>query len=156
MNEDYSRARTVLSAGVVIVSREQAGCRFLLLRVYNYWDFPKGEVESGEAPLDAARREVEEETGIVDLSFPWGDVYYETPPYRSGQERKIARYYVATTPLRKVVLAVNPELGKPEHDEYCWVNLEQARELLGWRLQAVLQWAAQVSSCEEDSDSARS
>ena len=40
------------------------GPRYLLLRAYKHWDFPKGMVEADEAPLAAARREVAEETGI--------------------------------------------------------------------------------------------
>ena len=31
------------------------------------WSIPKGEFEDGEHPLDAARREFEEETGIVPI-----------------------------------------------------------------------------------------
>lgn len=44
-----------MSAGVIIVRRYDDEWRYLLLRVYNYWDFPKGEVEPGEDPLAAAR-----------------------------------------------------------------------------------------------------
>ena len=59
----------ILSAGVVVVRRTDDGWRVLLLRVYNYWDFPKGVVEPGEDALTAARREVREETTIDDLEF---------------------------------------------------------------------------------------
>ena len=45
------------------------GWRVLLLRVYNYWDCPKGVVEPGEDPLATARREVREETTLDDLDF---------------------------------------------------------------------------------------
>ena len=36
----------------------------LLLRVFDYWGFPKGEVEPGEQPFEAAIREVKEETSL--------------------------------------------------------------------------------------------
>ena len=137
----------VLSAGVVIIRREGETCLFLLLRVYNYWDFPKGEVEPGEDPLQAACREVAEETGIDDLEFPWGKAYIETEPYGSGRRRKVARYYLATTRSLEVELPVNPELGKPEHDEYRWVSYEEARSLVGERVGRVLEWAAEKSGC---------
>ena len=71
MNTEKVRAPN-LSAGVVLVRRAEDGWRFLLLRCYRNWDFPKGLVEAGEAPLDAARREVTEETLIEDLRFAWG------------------------------------------------------------------------------------
>ncbi|HIE53941.1 MAG TPA: NUDIX domain-containing protein [Chromatiaceae bacterium] len=138
-----------LSAGVVIIREEPDGCRFLLLRVFNYWDFPKGEVESGEEPLAAAVREVAEETGITDLEFPRGEAFFETEPYGSGRRRKVARYYLAFTRQKKVVLPVNPELGKPEHEEYRWAGFQEALGLLGERVEKVLRWAASESGCAD-------
>lgn len=76
------------SAGVVVVRRFPQEWRCLILRSYRNWDFPKGTVEAGEAPLDAARREVAEESALTDLEFRWGEIYCETAPYRGG---KIAR-----------------------------------------------------------------
>ena len=63
-----------LSAGVVVVRPADEGWRFLLLRAFNHWDFPKGMVEAGEEPLAAAIREVREESTIDDLEFAWGEI----------------------------------------------------------------------------------
>ncbi len=93
----------MLSAGVVIVRRDPT-CRVLLLRAYNYWDFPKGGVEAGESSLEAAVREVREETGITELAFTWGEEFRDTPPYARG---KIARYYIAQTTTESVVLGIS-------------------------------------------------
>jgi 8-oxo-dGTP pyrophosphatase MutT (NUDIX family) len=128
----------VLSAGVVVVRREGGVWQYLLLRAYDYWDFPKGVVEAGEEPLEAARREVEEETGLKGLVFSWGHDYRETPPYGPG---KVARYYVAETHQAEVILLVSPELGRPEHHEYRWAGYQEARELLVPRVQTILDWA---------------
>ena len=39
---------------------------------YDDWSLPKGKLEPGESPPDAARREVAEETGIVaELATPF-------------------------------------------------------------------------------------
>jgi bis(5'-nucleosidyl)-tetraphosphatase len=127
------------AAGVVIVHESNLGPRFLVLRAYRNWDFPKGLVEPGEQPLAAACREVEEETGITDLDFAWGTDFVETEPY-SGN--KVARFYVARTPIDRVVLPVNPVLGRPEHHEYRWTHLDDALALVVPRLQIVLRWAA--------------
>lgn len=127
-----------LSAGAVLVRRDEGGHRFLLLRAYRNWDFPKGEVAEGEAPFAAALREIREETGIADLRFPAGEVFFETPPYAKG---KVARYYLAETGVERVVLGVNPALGHPEHHESRWLRYGDARPLLVPRLQAVLDWA---------------
>jgi len=117
------------------------GWRCLVLRVYRNWDFPKGLVEPGEEPLEAALREVTEETGLRDLSLPWGEVWRETEPYAGG---KVARYYVAESAAGTVVLPVNPKLGRPEHHAFRWLELDAAARLLPPRLQQVLLWAAQT------------
>lgn len=130
-----------LSAGVVVVRQDESGWLFLMLRAYRNWDFPKGLVESGEDPFDAARREVAEETLITDLRFPWGETYYETAPY---SRNKVARYYVGETSTKEVTLPVRPELGRPEHHECRWVPLDVAAELASPRIRPVLDWAART------------
>lgn len=128
-----------LSAGIVIIRETEAGRRYLLLRAWNHWDFPKGKVEEGETPLEAARREVEEETTITELSFDWGERYRETGPYNRG---KIARYYLARTETETVHLPVVEELGRPEHAEYRWVTLAEAWQLASPRVRQILRWVA--------------
>ena len=100
---------TRLSAGVVLVRATADGWRYLLLRAFTHWDFPKGMVEPGEEPLAAAIREVREETLIDDLEFAWGEVYIETQPYSRG---KVARYYLAKTRTAEVSLPVIEALGE--------------------------------------------
>lgn len=131
----------VLSSGVIVARREGKDWRYLLLRAYNYWDFPKGLVGEGEDPRAAAIREVEEETGLKELVFTWGDGFRETQPYGKG---KIARYYLAETHTKEVHLPKSPELGRPEHHEYRWVTYEEARQLLSPRVIPILDWAATV------------
>jgi bis(5'-nucleosidyl)-tetraphosphatase len=122
----------------VVVRRYEREWRYLLLRAFRYWDFPKGLAEQGESPRDAAAREVEEETGLAGLVFRWGEVFYETEPYSHG---KVARYYVAESPAGDVRLPVSPALGRPEHDEYRWLGYGEARLLLVRRVQRALDWA---------------
>lgn len=127
-----------LSAGVVVVRDTAEGLRYLLLRAYKHWDFPKGMVETGEEPLAAARREVAEETGIDALEFAWGEVFRETAPYSRG---KVARYYLARTPHEQVKLAANPQTGIHEHMEYRWVKREEAMSMVTPRVRHILDWA---------------
>jgi bis(5'-nucleosidyl)-tetraphosphatase len=131
------------AAGAVVFRRSERGIRILLLRAYQNWDFPKGLVEPGESELDAAKREVEEETGLTALDYPFGDEHKETLPY-SGN--KVARYYLAETDADKIVLPVSAELGRPEHHEYRWVSFDEAEGLLPPRLAIVLDWARKTLS----------
>jgi bis(5'-nucleosidyl)-tetraphosphatase len=132
-------AMTKLASGMVIVRRFDEGWRWLMLRAYRNWDFPKGEVEPGENPLAAARREVEEETSLSAVVMRWGEDYCETAPYRG----KVARYYLAEAADGDVALPVSAELGRPEHHEFRWMALEAAQALAAGRLQPILAWAAQ-------------
>lgn len=67
------------SAGVLVYRRNERGIEVLLAhpggpifrhRDAGAWTIPKGEIERGEPPLDAARRELREETGF-DLPGPF-------------------------------------------------------------------------------------
>ncbi len=128
------------SAGIVVVRRAGGEWKLLVLRAYDNWDFPKGTIEPGETPLAAAMRETAEEAGLAGLRFRWGEVCRETAPY--GSPPKIARYYLAETSKTDITLPVSPELGRPEHHEWRWVDFGEARRLLPQRLQPVLDWAA--------------
>src|ERR1700744_5381104 len=133
------------SAGVVVVHIAGAGSvtgvQYLLLRAYKNWDFPKGLVEPGEQPLDAAVREVKEETTLVNLAFDWGKEYVDTGPYNKG---KISRYYIARSDDTQVHLPINPELGFPEHQEARWVGFETALDMVSPRLKPVIHWASGI------------
>ena len=56
---DYSKG--IVAAGGIVKNEE--GKTLIIFR-RGYWDLPKGKVEKGEKIINAARREVEEETGV--------------------------------------------------------------------------------------------
>ena len=129
----------------MVVSLTQRKLKFLLLRAYRNWDFPKGLVEAGEDPISAALREVREETTLDDLSFDWGMVFMDTGPYNKG---KIARYYIARSKETHIKLPINPELGKPEHNEARWFDLAKTLAIVSPRLQPVVLWAHAIINHE--------
>ncbi len=127
------------SFGIVPIAFEKDGFPvFLILRAYRNWDFPKGGAEPGESPLDAATRELREETGIQKFTLAWGEISMEIEPYSGG---KVATYYPVQVEKREVTLPVSPELGRPEHNEYRWASFDEARALLPPRVIPVLKWA---------------
>ncbi len=63
--QDATRLR---SSGAVVVRVQGEALQVALMRSsYGTWVFPKGGVEAGEDPGEAARREVGEEIGLADL-----------------------------------------------------------------------------------------
>lgn len=129
----------IQSAGVIVVRFENNKPYFLLLRAYNFWDFPKGKIENDETKLQAALREVNEESGICDLKFNWGRAYYETE--RFGRNNKVVYYFVASTENKSVCIENNPITGCAEHQEYRWVSYDEAMILTKHRIQKAIGWA---------------
>ncbi len=66
-----SSYREIAAAGGVVTDEEG---RVLWIQRNDKWDLPKGKLEAGESLEEAAVREVEEETGISDLTIT-GEAY---------------------------------------------------------------------------------
>lgn len=130
-----------LSCGIVLARQTEQGWMTLMLRAYHHWDFPKGIREQGEEPIRAALREVNEETGISELAFDWGERFFETGPYSRG---KVARYYIASTREEAVEMGISPQTGQPEHHEWRWVMFDEAYDLGSPRVRQIVQWARQI------------
>jgi bis(5'-nucleosidyl)-tetraphosphatase len=129
-------------AGIVVLREDEMSWRCLLLRAYRNWGLPKGEIDPGETPFAAAKREVREETSLSRLEFRWGDIFIDTPDVRG---HKVARYYLAVARSdAQVYLPVSPELGRAEHHEFRWVNFTNAKQLLSTHLGPVMAWAEVV------------
>lgn len=134
------------SSGCVILRQIEGQWHALLLRAWTHWDFPKGNVEAGETLLEAAVREVEEETGIRDLAFPWGCAFVPTSVYSRD---KVAYYSIATSQTLAVVLAPNPTTGLQEHEEFRWVPWNDVVALVSPRLGGIVEWVENVTGMEQ-------
>lgn len=121
------------SAGAVIYHKSRQDkneeIRYLLLyypsgsRIpgKDYWDFPKGHIETNESPQEAAKREVEEETGLTDIEFIEG--FEEQIKYFFQFEGKtilkIVTFFLVETKTEVVKISW-------EHIDYKWLSYEQA------------------------------
>ena len=131
----------IQSAGVIIVdfSNTESQGKVLCVRAYSNWDFPKGHVEQGETLAAAAKRECSEETTLDCFKdYILTGATAPSVTYGSGSKQKTATYYMGVRLSDKVpFLPVSEELGKPENDEYRWVDIEDLQDLLPKRLQSV-------------------
>jgi 8-oxo-dGTP diphosphatase len=88
---------------------------------YDDWTLPKGKLDAGESWQEAARREVEEETGLrCELGEEAGRTSYLDG---RGREKEV-RYYRMT--------ADGEPFAQNEVDEVRWVPLAEAADLLSY------------------------
>ena len=110
------------SAGAVVFRMDGDEIRFLLLRKgENYWDLPKGNIDSGEDEITTAKREILEETGLSDVKFL--ESFKEKISYfykRDGKTiYKEVIFFLAETHDEEVKIS-------SEHDGFEWLNYQEA------------------------------
>jgi 8-oxo-dGTP pyrophosphatase MutT (NUDIX family) len=117
-----------ISAGIIVYRRTKDGLKFLILyHGHNYWNFPKGKIESEEKSLGAALRETKEETGLTsrDLRLLNNFRAYERFYFRrTGQPIfKIVIFYLAETRTPRITIS-------KEHEGYGWFRFNEAIGIL--------------------------
>lgn len=109
------------SAGAVVF-RASNGVRVYLLLKYpsGHWEFPKGNIEPGESPIETALREVKEETGL-DVKFIDGFERRITYYYRRDGQlvKKEVTFFLAEAPEGDVRISW-------EHQGYKWARYGEA------------------------------
>ena len=118
---------TVTAGGVVLNAK---GKVLVVSQRGDSWSLPKGHVDPGEEMLEAARREIKEESGISDLVLVKELGTYER--YKIGKggtgedtsELKRITVYLFTT----IEEELKPE--DPHNPEAKWVKKEEAAALL--------------------------
>lgn len=102
---------------------------YLLLDYGRHWDFPKGHLEKGEDDLAAARRELEEETGLRDVTVVPGFAHEITYFFRHksrGLIRKSVAFLLARTESDQITLS-------REHKAYLFLPIEAATRQVTFR-----------------------
>ena len=117
------RERIEHSSGGVVTRRTNGTVHLLLIRdPYDKWGLPKGHVEKGESALEAALREVREETGLQRLnpgpSLGTIDWYFKL---RGDLVHKFCDYFLMASPNGDLVPAVSEGIT-----ECLWLPVEEA------------------------------
>ena len=110
-----------VSAGFVVF-REIPEREFLLLaHDEEYWNFPKGKTEQGETELEAAYRELKEETSLADVEVIPGFREVNEYSFEFGGEtiEKEAVFFLSKLRSGEVRLSA-------EHIDFKWLKLEEA------------------------------
>ena len=108
------------SAGIIMLREENGKVYILLLKKPSgYWECPKGKIRSTETTIEAALREVQEETGIRTVEVLDGfkhEIYYKyvRHPY---EIKKSVTYYVGFTNEKEVRIS-------DEHLDFGWFELD--------------------------------
>ena len=135
------------SAGVIVARSDWVPRipirQFLILRVYARWDFPKGKVEWGETPFEAAKRELKEESGLKakELEWPVGEDYFDAIYTLNRNTKKTVRLFFAMAPRRSPGIEGLPVYLSKEHHGFQWADYLTAKRLLPDRFQEALEWA---------------
>ncbi len=122
MNTDFSY-------GVVPLYKDGSTVEVLLIQHrLGHWGFPKGHAEKNELPLEAAQRELQEETGITQYQLnenvTFAEEYY---PQIDGEIiHKTVVYYPAWVSSKQVIPQVS------EVSDYGWFDVKTAQEKISF------------------------
>ena len=117
-----------ISAGIIIYRKTSEGIKYLLLyHGGNYWNFPKGKLEQSERGMDAAFREVKEETGLGKNDLILKDQFRVTNKFFFFRDKrrifKVVIFYLAQSKKREVTIS-------QEHNGYGWFVYRQGVKML--------------------------
>jgi 8-oxo-dGTP diphosphatase len=118
------------SAGGVVVNPNNEIC--IVLQPYNSWSLPKGRIEHGETPEEAARREVEEETGIPRESLSFIRAFAPYTRNRTGMDGS----EIPDAPRELHFFLFHTQLtgplspNDPDNPEAVWLPIEKAADRL--------------------------
>lgn len=126
--KDTAREQTV--AGFIVYRRTNLGIKYLLLyKRGNYWNFPKGHFKPGESMMEAALRELEEETGIKksELRLIPNFRAYERFYFKIGNQNIHDTVALFLAETHKTEIRIEPR----EHSGFAWFLYHDALNVIG-------------------------
>src|SRR5665647_371337 len=89
---------TQVSAGIVVYYKDNDRIEYLVLQYgAGHWDFAKGKLEEGETKIDAAIRELQEETSLTGVDIKPGfeeSLIYRFKDFKGHMVEKTVHFFV--------------------------------------------------------------
>lgn len=107
-------------AGGIVFRSDDGVCRYLIVsakRNPDHWVLPKGHIDPGETPEQAAKREVLEETGVEAKMIQ----FVGTGAFEAGGEAVTVKFYLMQYVTQK---------GEGESRQKRWCTFQEALESL--------------------------
>ncbi len=121
----------------IVYKKDESEIRFLVLHrilLWKGWEFPKGGIEKGEIEETAIKRELKEEAGLEKIriieKLPMQIKYKYPKEYaeKFKDSETVQSVYVVRAFQDDIKLPAYH--GVAEHDEFKWLQYEDARKLL--------------------------
>ena len=122
-----------LSCGILFIK----DCKLLIGHVtgQKHWDIPKGKIEDGETPIQAAIRETYEEAGIVVQETELRDLGQH--PYRRGKQIHLF-VYTGNPPRTKDCIEAIATYKVKELDDFQYNEFGDLHKFLNERMMRAL------------------
>lgn len=110
-----------IDAGAIVYQRKNHELKYLLLKseTSSFWGYPKGHQEKGETLIEAARREIFEETGLITQI---NDHFNEKVTYnmKNGNQKELTLYLAEVSP--------NLQIKKQDEEisDFDWFSYQDA------------------------------
>lgn len=116
------------SFGIIPLRRERGEWKVLLVRLHQgHWGYPKGHRELDETPLEAATRELKEETSLIIkrlLNITPLQEKYSFSHYGQRIEKTVT-YFLA-------IVSGDVEIETHEIADYKWIGIDEAKTYISF------------------------
>lgn len=120
-----------VSAGIIVYYKPNGQPEYLLLQyTAGHWDLAKGKLEPGETNMQAALRELQEETGISKIEMNEGfeeSLKYVFKDYTGQPIEKTVHFFVGQVHKKEVAILSR------EHKGYIWLPYDEAVQKLTYQ-----------------------
>jgi 8-oxo-dGTP pyrophosphatase MutT (NUDIX family) len=120
--------------GVAYSKNKDGKIEYIILKRKKHWkgwEFPKGKIEKSETKINAARREVHEETGLKILKikrFNEKGIYHYSKKLNDRPGLSGQTYSLFAVQVKKGKV----KLDKIEHNGHKWVSFKEGYKKLTW------------------------